>query len=172
MGQPFSITTSFKGDFWKLAKRAPEVYETEMRKSLEASVMHLHGKVFEKTPVFQQDLGNSITTAIEGKALEIYGRVGTPSKYALPIEHGRQTGKWPNFEALENWFVKKGISPKEGRSIRQSVFLIARAIKNRGFAPPHTKGWKMFENTFKQEQGTILKLLGEARDRIVKRLGG
>jgi len=172
MPQPFSIETKFSGDFWKLVRRTPEIYETEMRKGLEASVMHLHGKVFEKTPVFQQDLGNSITTALEGKGLEIYGRVGTPSKYALPIEHGRLTGKWPNIEALKNWVVRKGIQPKEGRNIRQVVFLIARAIKNRGFAPPHTKGWKMFEKTFKQEQGTILKLLGEARDRIVARLGG
>lgn len=164
----YSIKTRFSGNFWKLASKAPEIYEKEMKKSLNKSVLYLQSKIVPKTPIDTSTARNSISTAVRGKGIDLHGITGTPLGYMLPLEHGRKKKVMPNIEAIQRWFTRKGLSPMEGRTIRQSVFLIARKIKESGYSKPD--GWQMFTSTFREEHNKIIDFLREGRDRIVKRL--
>lgn len=164
----YSITQKFTGKFWKESAKTPEIYSQEMRKGLEKSVNHLLSRIVPKTPVDTSTYRNSILPAIRGKGIDMYGSVGTPLIYSWPIEAGRKKKTMPNIEAIQRWFEHKGFSPREGRTIRQSVFLIARKIKEKGYS--RRDGWQMFTSTFKEEYNKVVGFLEEARDRIIKRL--
>ena len=165
----YSIKQTFRGNFFKLSAKVPEIAEKEMRIAMEKSVNLLHSKIVPKTPVDQGITRNSIMTMIQGKGIDIHGTVGSPLKHILPLEHGRKKASMPPVDVLTRWFQHKGLSPEQGRTIRQSVFLIARAIKRRGFKG-RPDGWRMFQDAFDREKGKINGFFEQAVKVIVGKL--
>ena len=165
----YTIKQKFKGNFFKLSRKAPELFGKEIRIATEKGVNLLHSKVVPQTPVDQGITRNSITTFIQGKAVDINGVVGSPLGHILPLEHGRKKGSMPPVDVITRWFQHKGLSPEKGRTIRQSVFLIARGIARRGFKG-RPNGWRMFSNTFMKEKQKVVGFYERAMVIIVGKL--
>ena len=79
--------------------------------------------------------GRSLETVVEkSKDGSVTGSVRALS-YSQQLETGRQAGKFPPREAIENWIVEKGIASNIEKEISVSslAFLIARKIAREGW---------------------------------------
>ncbi len=144
----------------RMTKKFSMIYEEEMRKGLELVMMWLWRKVIEKTPTFTSVLRGSIKPQLRGKGIDMRGVVGTPSKYALPVENGRKPGKFPNLDAIRLW-----VNQKLGKNDEKVVYLIARKIQKVGIPPV-----EMFKRTAEEENATVNRMLNQASDRAISRL--
>jgi hypothetical protein len=103
-------------------------------------------------------------------AQRIEGIVGTPLKYALPVEYGRSAGKrMPPVSALIPW-VERFITLERGQTAKGVAFAIARYMSQRGTrswrqSPP---GERMFLRGFQAAEPRIQRVLERAFNGAVK----
>lgn len=106
--------------------------------------------VIEKSPVSDGTFTSSISaTDPHYDSLAGWGvDVGDNCNYGEVLENGREPGsRMPPVEPLTMWVISHlrffpGVETEEQA---EGVALnIARKIAKRGFAPPHTDGWKMY----------------------------
>lgn len=163
----------------------PEKARQIVERAVAASGLLLWNEVRRRTPRFNSDLWNSITLYRPRAAHGVIeGIVGTPRPHALPIEYGRTPGaKGPPIGPILLWVRRKGLarkgSPTLQRISRRSLesqersiaYVIARSIHLYGFAPPHEKGWRMFEKGFEAVRPQIDRILQAAATDVANAYG-
>lgn len=113
------------------------------------------------------------------------GTVGSPLVHAPVIEDGRAPGsKPPPIAPIKRWLERKRIVPTANRrrhdggvAIHEAaVWHLARNIANkigkRGFAPPYTKGLRMFARGFRFGSAKAERALEDGARRHAEVLGG
>lgn len=112
-----------------------------------AGPIHLRDTIFPKV-------------SISGK--KVSGQLGTPLAHGEPVELGTRP-HFPPTAPIQHWVEKKlGYSGKEAASI---AFLIARAISRRG-----TKGARMFEKGFDENEAAVRRILESIPAEIIQRI--
>ena len=167
MEKPLELTMKTEGVYLKNPEKAIPIWEEEIKTALENILAFLHGKISVKMPENVTGyLRGSVASEIRGKGLNLHGVIGTPAKYAMAIEKGYPTGKFPNIDAIRKWADSRfGASEKS----EMRAFLIAKSIYKRGYRG-RRKGWGMFGQTFEKEEKGIIDFLDKANARVVKRL--
>lgn len=148
---------------------APAIARQEMKTSMTEALLLLEREIKDDTPVGVGGGGGlrgSITHDLRGVTLDdLQGRVFSPLKYALPVEHGTKP-HWVGREgmkSLQDWVERKlGVSPDESESV---AYLVARKIARKG-----TKGAHMFENNLSEHARQVVGILGAAVERIIAQL--
>lgn len=160
MAQPISVEVKYKGTLPRMTAKATRIYEEEITRGIETVLMWLWRKVIEKIPVHTAALRGSVKTEIRGKGIGMRGVVGTPAKYALPVERGRKPGKFPNLDAIRLW-----VNQKLGVTDEKAVYLIGRKIQQLGIPAV-----EMFERTAKEENAAVQRIMDQANVRVMNRL--
>ena len=112
-----------------------------------AGPIHLRDTIFQKTMV-------------EGES--VWGMIGTPAEYGLPVEMGTRP-HFPPVAPIQFWVEKgMGLTGKEAKSV---AFLIARAISRRG-----TPARQPFESGYEEVASTVDRILKQIPEDIVRRL--
>lgn len=133
--------------------------------------------VIEKAPVsdgiFVSSVSSTAPTATQGGWRV---DVGDNCNYGEVLEFGRKPGgRMPPVDALTPWVWshRRFFPDVETEEDAQGVALnIARRIAARGFAPPHEKGWRMYEQAAADNGPAarqVAQVFARARKRIVKR---
>jgi hypothetical protein len=132
---------------------------TEAVKFLERVIKSDHDFPYGAGPLhLLQTIGTEVD--ISGRA--IIGIVGTPAKYAEPVEYGTKP-HFPPIEPIQFWVEKKlGIEGKEAKGV---AFLIARKISVEG-----TEGAHMFEKTYNEYKPDVEKILDEIAEDALRRV--
>lgn len=63
------------------------------------------------------------------------GMVISFKMYGQVVDNGRRRGSFPPIKPIKDWMASKGIRPKQGKTIDQTAFAIAKRIEERGIAP-------------------------------------
>ncbi len=146
--------------------QAQRVIDEEMRRALNAGVLHLKGAILPETPVgVTGALRQGVQTSITGDALSLVGRVFDPVAYAMPVESGSRP-HFPPVAPLQLWVRRKLGITDEGEA-RSVAFLICRAISRRG-----TRAVQMFRRSFDAHRDRVAGFFAAANARIVARLVG
>lgn len=149
----------------KELKRNRDLAIKKIQGQMERAVNVVENNVLDLTPVNVGKLKQSIGVARVGQLTWI---IGTPLKYADPVEVGRGAGKMPpvgsnDFGSLELWVRRKlGVPADKSRGV---AFAVAISIAKRG-----TKGAFMFEDGYKNSQPKITQLLGAIEVQVAKTL--
>lgn len=112
-------------------------------------------------PVDRGELRASITPTVRLEGKTIVGVVGSKLFYAPYMELGTGTpaghsAHYPPPDALNVWARRHGIA---------NGFIVAQAIWKRGGLQPR----RFLQKAFEQNQSAIIKLIEDARDKIVKK---
>jgi hypothetical protein len=153
-------------DVEKLSKEYPEASKKARTSKLTEAVNLLEAAVKKGTPYGAGPihLRDTVHSSVKASGERIVGMVGTPAKYGESVELGTKA-HFPPVGPLQFWVEKKlGYSGAEAASV---AFLIARAISVRG-----TKGAKMFETGFEDQEARVMAILNEIPDDIVRRVSG
>lgn len=146
--------------------QASKVVDEEMRRALNAGVLHLKGAIQPETPVgVTGALRAGVQTSITGEATSLVGRVFDPVSYAMPVESGSRP-HFPPVGPLQLW-VRRKLGITDEREVRSVAFLVARAISRRG-----TPAVQMFRRSFDAHRDRVLGFFEQANARIVARLAG
>lgn len=115
------VLTGFDGFIQKMQK-SPDIIEKANQKMMLASTLIVEAEAKQRAPVDRGILRKSITHRVEGKGLDIIGRVGTNINYASFQEfgtsaHGPKRAKYLVFTpkgAKQPVFTKwvKGVKPQ------------------------------------------------------------
>ena len=122
---------------------------------------YLQSKLREEIRKDSYDTGNLARSITYRKVDDYTVEVGSALEYAAVREYGRKPGTFPNLDALVGWSARKGMITGGATQRyddlyykdKSTIFLIARAIANRGIEGKHT-----FENVFNREKQNILDL--------------
>jgi hypothetical protein len=124
-------------------------------------------RVIKTDPDFPYGAGplhliQTISSDVSYQGEEVTGIVGTPAKYAEPVEYGTKP-HFPPLEPLQYWVEKKlGLPEKEAKGV---AFLIARKISVEGTEGAHT-----FEFAWEENKDRVEKMLNEIAEEVIKRL--
>ena len=147
-----------------LTERYPEASKEARTSKLTEAVNLLEAAIKKITPYGAGPihLRDTIHSSVKRSGERIVGMVGTPAKYGESVEFGTKA-HFPPVDPIRFWVEKKlGYSEAEAASV---AFLIARAISVRG-----TKGAKMFETGFSDQEARVMRLLNEIPEEIAKRM--
>jgi hypothetical protein len=151
----------------------PERMRVAMADAVLNGTILLETAVRDRAPVGlggQSGLQGSIAGDVKELAQRIEGLVGTPLKYALPVEYGRRANQTPPpVSALIPW-VERFITLDRGETAKGVAFAIARYIGLRGTrslrqSPP---GERMFLRGFYAAEPLIQRVLDRAFHGAVK----
>jgi hypothetical protein len=148
--------------------QAPQVANAEMKKAMTRSVNFTRDQVKLLTPVFQQDLRNSIVSKVEGVGLSTVGRIGSKLTGIYPsvMELGRKPTTpehQPPYESLMRW-VEIKIHPKNVVGV---AIAVAKSIGRKGI-----KGHFMFRDGLEKSKTAIIGFFDECGKAIAAHLGG
>ena len=146
-------------------REAPGIVADELVAAAWESELLLERETKELTPVGVGGTLRSSVAAREPKVLadNVIGEVGTPLKYAIPVELGTKP-HFPPIAPLVEWAERKlGLSPNEAHHVG---FLIQRKIGRKG-----TEGAFMFKRAFEAGRGQVERFFENAAARIVERMG-
>lgn len=128
-------------------------------------LMLLERAVKQKTPFGAGPihLRDTIHGKVRTSGQKVSGVLGTPLEHGLPVEEGTRP-HFPPIEPIQFWVQNKLhiAGEKESRTV---AFLIARAISRRG-----TKGHKMFQSGFEENEAIARAILNEIPADIVRRV--
>lgn len=118
----------------------PERMRAAMGGAVHEGTTLLETAVRDRAPVGlggQSGLKGSIAGEVRELAQRVEGIVGTPLRYAMPVEYGRSANKRPPpVSALVPW-VERFITLERGQTAKGVAFAIARYIGQRG-----TRSWR------------------------------
>lgn len=149
-------------------KKAPEIYEREMKATTIEATMLLERETKERTPVGSGG-GAGLRGSISGKepvvlGAQVIGEVSTSITHAIPVELGTKP-HMPPIEPIADWAqAKLGLNAVEAKG---AAFAIARKIAVQG-----TEGAHMFERAFDANQSQVRTQYSNALDRIMTQMGG
>jgi len=166
----------------ELTKRYPEASREARVMKLTEAVNLLEAAVKKETPygagpIHLRDTEHS-SVKVSGE--KVAGIVGTPAKYGEPVEMGTKP-HFPPIGPIQFWVEKKlGLSGKEATS---AAFGIAMAMSGKGARRKRggkrmtkpwggTKGAKMFETGFEEQEARVMAILNEILEEIVRRVSG
>jgi len=159
-----TITVSLK-ELDELVKKYPEAAKKATVGRLTEALLMLEAEIQEETPVGAGPihLRDTIFHKIElGETL--WGFVGTPAQYGLPVEMGTKP-HFPPVAPIQHWVEKiLGLEGKEAKSV---AYLIARKISKKG-----TYGTYMFHYSVERNRAKVETILGKIPADIVKSLEG
>lgn len=142
---------------------APQLVREEALRAVTEADLLLKREIKDAMPTATRVSRASVfsrETALPEGAL---GVVGSAQPHLVYVELGSKP-HFPPIEALQDWVrVKFGYT--SAKEIRQTAFLIGRAIARRG-----TKPVGMFGNTYARLEPTLIGIFSRARDRIITRL--
>jgi len=150
----------------ELTKRYPEASREARVMKLTEAMNLLEAAVKRKTPYGAGPihLRDTVFGDVTVMGTRVAGIVGTPMEHGEPVEMGTKA-HFPPVGPIQFWVEKKlGYSGAEAASV---AFLIARAISVRG-----TKGAKMFETGFEEQEARVMAILNEIPEEIVRRVSG
>jgi len=128
------------------------IFRTAMRKA----VVLLERNIKQRTPLSDGILKRSISGDVIHSGGIFRGIVGSPLKYALPVERGiRPNRGFPNIRALKHW-VQRQIKPKS-EEIDSITYVIGRKIQKHG-----TKGKYMFREAKRATERQIIQIFENA----------
>lgn len=151
-------------DLKKLTKLYPKVSQDVREAKLTEALMLLERAVKLETPegAGPIHLRDSIFPKVTMSGKKVSGSLGTPLEHGEPVELGTRP-HFPPTAPIQHWVEKKlGYSGKEAASV---AFLIARAISRRG-----TKGARMFERGFDDNEAAVMRILESIPAEIIKRM--
>ena len=149
----------------KLFGEFPDAVRSATVSKVTEVLMYLERLVKQATPQgagpahLMQTIGPPEVTVLGDK---VKGMLGTPAKYAEPVEYGTRP-HFPPIEPIKYWVEKKlGLEGAEAASV---AFLIARKISKEG-----TEGAYMFTDTWNEHQDDINRILDQIPENILERL--
>lgn len=151
-----SITSAFA--------RAPAIVLEELETAMGSAVEYLKRETQENTPTAMGTLRQSFIGGVDVIASldAVFGTVGSPLPYALPVELGTKP-HYPPIEPLINWVeVKLGLTGDDAESA-------ARAIQ-RKIGRVGTPGYGMARFALIDGRDTIAAEFADAAERIVARV--
>jgi len=169
-----SVSTAQIEGIIKKFRDAEEYYDTEARKGMQEATMLIERNV--KTTMTERRAVNtglsrkSVTSEIRGRALNMTGRIFSPLKHMMALEHSLKPGQvFPPPRAIERWIEQKGIS-SEKYTVAQLAFAIARTIKRKGTIKRFGyRGVEMFKIGFEKSKERITKIFDDINRRFVER---
>jgi hypothetical protein len=139
---------------------ANTIIADEARASMEAAVLLVQREVQTRTPVGATGiLRGSIASEVRGTPVQIRGIVATPQSYALPVEEGSRP-HWAPIGPLLLW-ARRVLGDE------RAAYRVRWAIHLRG-----TRGAHMFARGLEASRSRVTQLFQQARDRMIRRLGG
>lgn len=150
----------------RLFKAFPQVITDATISKVTEAVKYLE-RMIKTDPDFPRGAGplhliSTIGSDVSASGETVTGIVGTPAKYAEPVEYGTKP-HFPPLEPLQYWVEKKlGLPEKEAKSV---AFLIARKISKEG-----TEGAHMFEDAWTEHKDKVEQILNEISDEVMRRI--
>lgn len=160
------LKTGFKIDLSEieeLTRKYPKISKDVRESKITEALMLLEAAAKKDTPYGAGPihLRDTIHSKVSAAGAKVVGVLGTPLEHGVPVEMGTKP-HFPPVGPIQFWVEKKlGYTGKEAASV---AFLIARAISRRG-----TKGAKMFETAFAENEHRLYSILGEIPAEIVRR---
>lgn len=166
----------------RLALRAPDVFETEMRGFFHWAIELLQGEVVDRTPTAAGALRNSILGRVDVSQSGMLGIVSTSLDYAPAIELG--TKPHPVSEegilAIAEW-AKRKLPLGQAVSIKTKRPLKTPGIDEAALSAAHAIAWKirakgsegafMFRDAFAANSARVLSRWSAMVQRAVQHLG-
>lgn len=130
MGARVSIQFDPEWERFSARLRAfPANLETNMRATMQASLLMVERDARRGAPQDTRRLAGSITSEIRGTGLAIEGRVGPSVRYGAAVEFGAHyPGKGPPPQALVGWVRRHWGADLPGRGAARERALLGRAI--------------------------------------------
>jgi len=144
--------------------RFPEASRAARMARITEAVLLLEGEIKRETPVGAGPihLRDTFFYKVYDEHDRIWGLVGSPAAYGVPVEMGTKP-HFPPVAPLQHWVERKlGIGGKEAKAV---AFLIARAIARRG-----TKGARMATRSVEKNEARIMAILERIGDDIVRQV--
>ncbi len=151
-------------DLEELTKKYPEVSKDVRISKITEAVNLLEAAVKKRTPYGAGPihLRDEIFSKVSASGKKVAGLVGVSMVHGEPVEKGTKP-HFPPTGPIQFWVERKlGIGGSEAASV---AFLIARAISRRG-----TKGAKMFERGFEENEARVMRILEEIPEEILRRI--
>lgn len=105
-------------------------------------------------------------------ANSIKGELYSPLVYALPMERGREPGKYPPIQPLALWALRKGLDNVTRDNVLHVAFLIARAIAEGRSRHQLAKGSQMFAKGYEAAKPKVDAYMDTVQDNIIRKLKG
>ncbi|MDY6834154.1 MAG: hypothetical protein SVY53_05065 [Chloroflexota bacterium] len=134
---------------------ADELVGPPLRHAFEGATELIEGEVKLGTPVDMGNLRRDITHEVASGPIPLWGKVGTHSKYAKPVEFGSKP-HWTSVRNLEGWARRHHVNP----------YAVQRKIAKHG-TPAH----RMFELGWKSSERDVEEYFQEAAKAIEERFG-
>lgn len=150
----------------ELTRKYPEISKNVRISKLTEALMLLEAEVEKGTPYGAGPihLRDAYHTKVNVAGKKVIGILGNPLEHGEPVEMGTKP-HFPPIAPIQFWVEKK--LHLEGKEAASVAFLIARAISRRG-----TKGAKMFETAFEDNEHRVRSILGEIPAEIVRQAEG
>lgn len=149
----------------RLTKAYPQASRDARVSKVTEVLMLLERAIKKETPFGAGPihLRDTIHNAVSVSGQKVSGIVGTPLQHGEPVEMGTKP-HFPPIGPIQHWVQTKLHieSEKESRSV---AFLIARSISRRG-----TKGAKMFQTGFEDNEAMVMRILNEIPGDILRRV--
>ena len=120
------VTVKGVGETLNLFKSLPDRLLLALLQAMREVAIDIQSRAKINAPVFRGLLRVSILQSVSVDDRRIVGRVGSAFTYAPVVEYGRASGWFPPVNELRIWARRKLGDERAG-------FLVARAIKKRGF---------------------------------------
>jgi len=150
-------------DIPRLMTRFPEETGRAVESRVTEAVMLLEREVKINTPIGAGPV--NLRDTIFGKVVKygksITGIVGTPAVYGEAVEVGTRP-HFPPIGPIQHW-VQNKLGIEDEKKSRSVAFAIARKISKHG-----TKGAKMFEVAFTENQSKVLAILEKIPADIIR----
>jgi hypothetical protein len=157
-----SVEVKLHGLFLRDPGTAIKIYEEEIKRGFEEGSSLMLREVDKRTPRgLTGNLAGSLFREVRASGLDLYAVVATPLYYARRVEE--TIAYTPEFASLLEWVrLKLGVS---GRHLYPITKVIYRNISARG----QRVARMMFQGGFEAGTPKVIKILEQARDRIVAR---
>lgn len=133
--------------------RAPQTMTREVDRKMARAAMEVAREERRLAPKAHSTLTQSIT---HRRLRPMDYAITAGVNYALAVEKGTGPGGSPPTQTLMDWIRVKGITPREGTSLRGLAFLIGRSIRRKG-----TKAQPFAEPALKSMTPRVLALMRE-----------
>jgi len=146
-----------------LTEAFPTIARNAKKAKLTEAIELLYAAIVEETPrgAGPVHIADTIFRKVSTSGEQMSGLLGTPAVYGMPLELGSRP-HFPPIDPIEHWVERKlGIVGKASRSV---AFLIARKIARKG-----TDAAKMFERGFEKKAGSVIAILEQIPEDIVRR---
>lgn len=120
------VTVKGVSETLSLFKSLPDRLLLALLQAMREVAIDIQSRAKVNAPVFRGLLRVSILRSVSVDDRRIVGRVGSALTYAPVVEYGRASGWFPPVNELRIWARRKLGDERAG-------FLVARAIKKRGF---------------------------------------